>query len=442
MPYAYRSGPSGPHDHLADGLFDPRAPAPLGTDAHPTGAPLPPDPRYSLDTYGVHTATLRTSGGTVVAMTAAESQQALTHAPKKILICLDGTGNQMKAKGHTNVAALYQMLDLSDPTRQVGYYDPGVGTMSSASARSAIGRWFSRTCGLAFGSGLKTNVAEAYTFLMQRWQPGDELYIFGFSRGAYTARALVGMLNRPGLLRPGSENLVPYAVTQYATNKTFSDTDLKNMREFSHAFCWGTETYPLSAPWPNDAYEMHWHAVPITYLGVWDTVKAAGILRLGNLHWPFTHQLFNVKRIRHAVSIDEFRRPYHEYLADPRHYGLEEAWFAGVHSDVGGTFEDDPRLAKIALKWIVDGTVHDLHLRAGAYTRQCAVDESFAAGKQHNMGRIWVLAGTRHRTLPDTAKLHTSVRARRNVNTSYLPKLAHADSDERWTDPAWTKPAT
>lgn len=373
-------------------------------------------------------------------MTAADSP-APVHASKKIVICLDGTGNQMKAKGHTNVATLYRMLDLSDPTKQLGYYDPGVGTLSAANARGPVGRWWSRTSGLAFGSGMRTNVAEAYTFLMQHWRPGDEVYVFGFSRGAYTARALVGMLNRPGLLRPGSENLVPYAVAQYATNKTFTDDDKQNMREFAHAFCWGTGTQPLSAPWAGDTYEMHWHSVPIAYLGVWDTVKAAGILRIGDLHWPFTHQLFNAARIRHAVSIDEARRPYREYLADPKHHGLDEAWFAGVHSDVGGTFEDDPRLAKIALKWIVDGAVKDLRLRTGAYAQQCTVDEAFAEGTQHTMGKVWVLTGIRHRTLPDTARLHASVRARRKAVPSYLPKLTQADSNDRWTDPDWTKPA-
>lgn len=361
---------------------------------------------------------------------------------RKIVICLDGTGNQMKAKGRTNVATLFEMLDLSDPRNQIGYYDPGVGTMSAANARGAVGRWFSRISGLAFGSGMKANVAEVYTYLMQHWQPGDELYIFGFSRGAYTARALVGMLNRPGLLRPGSENLVAYAVAQYATNKTFSEGDKQDIREFSHAFCWGTEAGPLSPPWAGDAYEMHWHAVPIKYLGVWDTVKAAGILRLGNLHWPFTHQLFNVNKIRHAVSIDEYRRPYHEYLADPRHYGLEEAWFAGVHSDVGGTFEDDPRLAKIALKWIVDGSVEHLRLRPGAYPKQCTIEESFAEGKRHEMGKIWFLVGVRHRTVPDTAKLHASVRARRKVEPSYLPKLTNPDGADRWADAGWTVPGT
>jgi uncharacterized protein (DUF2235 family) len=377
-------------------------------------------------------------------MTAVDSMPAGAPTPsptgKKIVICLDGTGNQMKAKGHTNVATLFEMLDLSDPAKQLGYYDPGVGTLSAANARGVVGKWLSRVSGLAFGSGLRTNVAEAYAYLMQHWQPGDEIYVFGFSRGAYTARALVGMLNRPGLLRPGSENLAPYAVREYATNKTFSKADRANIAEFSHAFCWGTQAHPLSPSWPEDTYEMHWHAVPVKYVGVWDTVKAAGILRLGNLHWPFTHQLFNAAKVRHAVSIDEIRRPYHEYLVDHRHYGLEEAWFAGVHSDVGGTFEDDPRLAKIALKWIVDGTVGDLLLREGAYPRQCTVSEGYAEGTRHTMGKIWALAGYRHRTLPDTARLHESVRLRRKADPSYLPDLTNPDGDDRWSDPDWTKP--
>jgi uncharacterized protein (DUF2235 family) len=361
---------------------------------------------------------------------------------KRIVICLDGTGNQMKAKGHTNVATLFEMLDLSDPTKQIGYYDPGVGTMSAANARGAVSRWFSRIYGLAFGSGLRTNVAEAYTFLMQHWQPGDELYIFGFSRGAYTARALVGILTRPGLLRPGSENLVPYAVAQYATNKQFSESDRADMAEFADAFCWGTEDRPLYPQWRGeDPHHMRWHCVPIAYLGVWDTVKAAGILRFGDLHWPFTHQLFNVKRIRHAVSIDEHRRPYRFYLADPRHGGLEEAWFAGVHSDVGGTFEPEHNLATIALKWVIDGVSHDLLLRTGAYARQCTVDAGFAQGTIHKMGKIWILVGRKRRKIPETAKLHSSVRERRKHDPRYVTNLVGADQDDRWIDPDWTTPS-
>jgi len=376
-------------------------------------------------------------------MTAADAQPKPTRAGKKIVICLDGTGNQMKAKGHTNVATVYEMLDLTDPTKQIAYYDPGVGTLSSAKARGFLDRWFSRVWGLAFGSGLKTNVEQAYTFLMQHWQPNDEVYVFGFSRGAYTARALVGMLNRPGLLRPGSENLVPYAVAQYATNKTFSDADLKNIEEFSHAFCWGTEADPLEPPRDNDPYNMHWHSVPVTYVGVWDTVKAAGIFRLGNLKWPYTHLLYNAKRVRHAVSIDEHRRPYHEYLFNPdRKFGLEEAWFAGVHSDVGGTFVPDGRLAKIALKWIVDGTYNDIRWREGAYARECTVNEEFAKGEKHRMGWIWILVGVRRRPLKKlpNAKLHASVQVRRKFEPDYLKNLEIAD--ERFVDPNWVDPVT
>src|SRR6476661_3853333 len=92
---------------------------------------------------------------------------------KKIVVCLDGTGNQLGANNPTNVAKLFQMLDVSEPAKQIAYYDPGVGTMSAASARGTLGRATSRLCGLAFGTGLKTNLAEAYTFLMQHWQAGD-----------------------------------------------------------------------------------------------------------------------------------------------------------------------------------------------------------------------------------------------------------------------------
>lgn len=367
-------------------------------------------------------------------------RHASGRAARKIIICLDGTGNQMKATGHTNVATLFRMLDVSDPERQIAYYDPGVGTMSAANARGIVGRWWSRICGLAFGAGLKENVAQAYTFLMQHWLPGDELYVFGFSRGAYTARALVGMLNRPGLLRPGSEHLVPYALAQYATNKTLSDKDKRNIREFAHAFCRGTAEAPLSPPRANDPYEMHWHSVPVAYLGVWDTVKAAGILRFGDLHWPYTHQLFNAAKIRHAISLDEYRRPYREYPCDPKHLGLDEAWFAGVHSDVGGTFPDDPRLAKIALKWMLDGCAGDVLLRPDAYAEQCTVQHDFAEGKKHRMGWVWFLVGTRRRRLPDTAALHSSVRERRAADPGYLPKLRNADEQTRWCDPDWTQP--
>src|SRR5688572_17744761 len=245
---------------------------------------------------------------------------------KNIVVCLDGTGNQVKASASTNVVRLYEMLDLSDPSKQIAYYDPGVGTFSAQGAWTATGRRLSKVLGLAFGSGMRENLAEAYTFLIRNWEPGDRLYIFGFSRGAYTSRALAGLLYRAGLMRPGCENLVQYAVNEYARNRDWTDSDWKQIDRFSKAF---SLTHEGS------------RAVPIEFLGVWDSVKAAGLLRW-NLRWPYTRQLPNAKTVWHAVSIDEKRRPYREYLveAKPPKPELTEVWFAGVHSDVGGTFEE------------------------------------------------------------------------------------------------------
>src|SRR5664279_282514 len=135
---------------------------------------------------------------------------------KNIVVCLDGTGNEVKASGRTNVLKLFELLDLTNPELQVGYYDPGVGTFAAPSAWSAPARALSRLGGMAIGNGMRQNLGEAYTYLMKTWEPGDQVFLFGFSRGAYTARALAGMVHRIGLLRPESPNMIPYAVSVYA----------------------------------------------------------------------------------------------------------------------------------------------------------------------------------------------------------------------------------
>jgi len=106
--------------------------------------------------------------------------------PKRIVLCFDGTANQIGAGNLTNVAKLFEMLEKNDPTSQLAYYDPGVGTL--APARSSLIGKLTLLYEQAFGVGLKDNVAQAYRYLMQHWRPGDAIYIFGFSRGAYTAR--------------------------------------------------------------------------------------------------------------------------------------------------------------------------------------------------------------------------------------------------------------
>ncbi|MFF4354033.1 DUF2235 domain-containing protein [Streptomyces sp. NPDC001530] len=343
---------------------------------------------------------------------------------KNLVICLDGTGNQLKAKGNTNVVRLYEMLDLSDPGRQIAFYDPGVGTFSAAGAWTPAARRLSKLFGLTFGSGMKANLAEAYTYLMGHYQPGDRIYVFGFSRGAYTARALVGMLKAVGLMRPGMENLVPYAVSVYAKSKDWTRQDWDQLHHFAGAF--------------SNAVDGR-VGISVAYLGIWDSVKAAGVLRW-NLRWPYTRHLPNVRRVRHAVSIDEKRRPYREYLVTPdtKHPSpdsVEQVWFAGVHSDVGGTFDDDPRLPTIALKWIVDGALDEgLLLKTGAYAREVTLVPDDALGTVHRMGWIWALLTYRRRGLPRDAHVHASVRARLEQNPDHADRIPAAVV---WSDTEW-----
>jgi len=342
---------------------------------------------------------------------------------KNIVLCLDGTGNQLKAKGNTNVVRLYSLLELHDPTAQIAYYDPGVGTFGAQGAVTPIARGFTRVLGLAIGYGLRTNLADAYTYLMRHYEPGDQIFIFGFSRGAYTARALCGMLNLAGLLRPGAENLVPYAIKVYARSKReWKDEDWRQIDKFADVFA-------------VDAGQSR--AVPIHFLGVWDSVKAAGLLRW-SVHWPYTRRLTNVATARHAVSIDEKRRPYREYLVEPEGPTpeLREVWFAGVHSDVGGSFEDDARLADITLKWMTDHALDaGLRLKAGAYASACALTPDHALGTVHRMGWPWALLTYRRRTVtPAGALLHQSVKVRMDQEPRYHPKGAGSTS---WDDPEW-----
>src|SRR5205085_6237393 len=132
---------------------------------------------------------------------------------RNLVVCLDGTSNEPES-GTTNVARTYAVAAKSDT--QLVYYDPGVGTMGARGAVTRAGQAATRIAGLVVGYGVKDNIEEAYDWLAAHYQPGDEIFVFGFSRGAYTARALTGMLRTVGLLRPGADNLTPYALKLYA----------------------------------------------------------------------------------------------------------------------------------------------------------------------------------------------------------------------------------
>ena len=339
---------------------------------------------------------------------------------KNIALCFDGTGNVVRATGNTNVLLLFKRLTF-DPETQLTYYDPGVGTFSSGGAWTPAAQWISLKLGQAFGSGMRENLEQAYTFLTNNWNPGDRIYIFGFSRGAYTARAVAGLLRTVGIMRPGADNLVRYAVANYARRSSkWQRNEWMQSGQFGSLMSRRVDGKVT---------------VPVEYLGIWDTVKAPGLLRR-SMTWPWTRQLPNVKAGRHAVSIDEKRRPYREYLVDRDQAGdrIEEVWFAGIHSDVGGSYMDPPNLGDITLNWIVQGA-RDAGLIFDDDPPWPVLTPEHAEGPIHTLGRIWALASYRRRPIPAGAKVHASVRARIEKEPRYARR--QIPSDVQWAEPNW-----
>jgi hypothetical protein len=164
-------------------------------------------------------------------------------------------------------------------------------------------------------------------------------------------------------------------------------------------------------------------------------VKAAGILKW-DIKWPYTRKLVNDARVRHAVSIDEKRRPFREYLVTPTEDSrLEEVWFAGVHTDVGGTFPDDSRLSTVSLKWIVEGAVEEgMLVEPAAYMKSCTVNADNINGIIHKNPWIYKIFIDRTRPIPPDAVLHSSVRARIEGANPYTPRLTPT---VQWADPTW-----
>lgn len=249
-------------------------------------------------------------------------------AGKNIVVCLDGTGNQFQ-EDNTNVVKLFRVLKRS-PDEQVVYYDPGVGTLADPDYKTTLVRKLNRLRGLAFGAGLQRNIGEAYGYLMDIYEPGDTVMLFGFSRGAYTARALAGFLHGCGLLDRGCQNLIPYAMKLFARRKV----DFKVLQKFK-------STYG--------------QAVPVHFLGLWDSVSTLGWIH-DPVFLPFTTNNPSVDVVRHALAIDERRGffqpvPWGDKYQDKQ--DIDEVWFAGVHSDIGGGYpEAESGLAKIALDWM------------------------------------------------------------------------------------------
>jgi uncharacterized protein (DUF2235 family) len=254
---------------------------------------------------------------------------------KNIVICCDGTGNEF-GDNNSNVVKLYQTLVQND-AKQVCYYHPGVGTEGSPTSRNKLEAAWSVVLGMGFGAGLLGYVGDAYRFLMDTYEEGDHIYLFGFSRGAYTVRALAGMLHMFGLLHQGNEGMIRYILKIFA-RRTRAAKGLQPEFMVAKGF---KATYSRS--------------VKLEMVGVWDTVSSVGMI-WDPLKLPYTARNPIMKHGRHAVSIDERRCFFRNNLwgAPLPGQSIKQVWFAGVHSDVGGSYPSlESGLSQITLQWML-----------------------------------------------------------------------------------------
>lgn len=260
--------------------------------------------------------------------------------PKNIVLCCDGTANEF-AQDRTNVVKLFFTLTL-DPSRQVAYYHPGLGTMEPPGALTLLARRATRVAGMAFGYGLQADIRDAYIFLMQNFEEGDKVFLFGFSRGAYTARAVTSLLHMYGLMPAGNEALVPYAIRMLmAIHDARTPEQVHAYFKLAQDF---KDTFSSRAckPW---------------FVGVWDTVSSVGWYE-NPVHLPYAADNPDIEIGRHAIAIDERRAFFRTNLWMPRPGSgpkdLKQVWFPGVHCDVGGGYpEAQSGLSKLALEWML-----------------------------------------------------------------------------------------
>jgi uncharacterized protein (DUF2235 family) len=264
---------------------------------------------------------------------------------KNIVVCCDGTANEF-ARDRTNVVKLFHAL-VHDPAVQATYYHPGVGTMEAVGAVTTAGRKVTKLLGLAIGYGLEADIRDAYVFLMNHFKEGDRLFLFGFSRGAYTVRCVSSLLRMYGLIRPGNEPLVPYAIRMMMAITKLGERKAPQAEVGAY--------FELA-----DEFKQHFGGERCQphFVGVWDTVSSVGWIE-NPLRLPFTGDNPDIAIGRHAIALDERRAFFRTNLWRPSPAGgpkdLKQVWFPGVHCDVGGGYpEAESGLSKIALQWMLD----------------------------------------------------------------------------------------
>jgi uncharacterized protein (DUF2235 family) len=305
---------------------------------------------------------------------------------KRIVVCFDGTWQQLRQDNLTNIGIIARSVAHTNTTDtgkipQIVIYSQGVGANTAALGKASfIGRTaqtFNRLAGGIFGEGLEDLIVDTYLRLAFNYEYGDELYIFGFSRGAFAARSLTGLINCSGIVSRlhADQAWEAFRLYRAAPGEDATDEELHAYEEAKKQF---RRVYGKGRRAEDGTRIVSEEAPPITYLGVFDTVGQRGmpdafgwISNLLNRRYGFHNVRIcpNVEAARHAVAIDEPRLGFPPTLwqhldeangvararhgADPARTYYEQRWFVGAHGDVGGG--NNSPLSAAPLKWIAEG---------------------------------------------------------------------------------------
>jgi uncharacterized protein (DUF2235 family) len=313
---------------------------------------------------------------------------------KNIVLCFDRARDHPGLRDATNAEALLRLLEES--SQQIIWYHSGAPAPRRGGRLAAL-RWRK-----AARDDARAAIAEAYEFLVDWWEPGDQIYMFGVGRGAYCAQALTRLLGTVGVL----PDLMDYVLAAYALPRTHrTPQDWRRVKRLAARLAGRRE-----------------NGVPVQFLGLWDTVSVPG-LRRQSTPAPLT----NVVSGRHALAIDGGRGPFGDRLVASVSEHVEEVWFRGAHCDVAGGPGACWPLAEIALDWMVDGALNaGIAVPAGSlYTAPAPSEFDALAGSAPTISK---------RKLPAGALVHASVDIYLREHPEYWRRLpAHVI----WTDMDW-----
>lgn len=260
---------------------------------------------------------------------------------KRLIYCLDGTSNEYDDEHPTNVVMMHKSIipASDDGINQIAYYHEGVGTEKG-----------SKILGIAFGKGLLENIMDAYKHLVEHYKVGDEIYIFGFSRGAFTARSFAGLIGWCSIVDLKNISEIKKAEAYYKKRLLKEESHMNNFRQWRldncSFVCANDDDYAFRKKHFSDDKQIP-EIINIRYIGVWDTVKTLGLFN--KFEWHDDHLSSRVNYARHAIAIDERRKKFNitrwGNIAELSQKALEsgrenkpyqQVWFPGTHGSIGG----------------------------------------------------------------------------------------------------------